>query len=213
MAIKEKDFIAVTYTGRIKDDNKIFDTNDLELAKKTNLFNPKHSYDPEIICVSQGDVVKGLDESFIGKEINQEYTVEISPENGFGKRDAKLFQLIPAKGFKDQNIRPMPGMPVTINNMPGIVKTVSGGRILVDFNNPLSGKTILYQVKILKIVTNIKEKAEGYLKLFLGAKKVNIEAKENNLEIKLKLPENIQEVTIANLKERIPELKEVTFKE
>ena len=213
MAIKEKDFIAVTYTGSLKDDKKIFDTNDLELAKKTNTFNPKHSYDPEIICVSQGDVVKGLDESFLGKEVNQEYTVEIAPENGFGKRDAKLFQLVPAKIFKDQNIRPMPGLPITINNMPGLVKTVSGGRILVDFNNPLSGKTILYKVKINKIVTDVKEKAEGYLKLFLGLKQVNIEAKENNLEIKLRLPENIQEVTKAKLKERIPELKEITFKE
>jgi FKBP-type peptidyl-prolyl cis-trans isomerase 2 len=213
MAIKEKDFIAVTYTGRLKDNNKIFDTNNLELAKKEKLFNPKHSYDPEVICVSQSDVVKGLDESFIGKEVNQDYTVEITPEKGFGKRDAKLFQLISAKVFKDQQIRPVPGLPVTINNMPGTVKTVSGGRILVDFNHPLSGKTILYEVKIKKIVTDIKEKAEGYLKLFLGLKQVPIEAKENNLEIKLKLPENIQEVTKANLKERIPELKEVTFKE
>ena len=213
MVIKEKDFIAVTYTGRLKDNNKIFDTNNLELAKKLNLFNPKHSYEAEIICVSQGDVVKGLDESFIGKELNQEYTVEIVPEKAFGKRDAKLFQLISAKVFKDQNIRPMPGLPVTINNMPGVVKTVSGGRILVDFNNPLAGKVILYEVKVNKLVTDITEKAKGYLKMFLGLKKVNIEAKENNLEIKLKLPENIQEVTKANLKERIPELKEITFKE
>ncbi len=213
MAIKEKDFIAVTYTGRIKDDNKIFDTNDLELAKKENLFNPKHSYDPEIICVSQGDVVKGLDESFIGKDAGQEYKVEIAPENGFGKKDVKLFQLIPAKVFKEQNIRPMPGLPITINNMPGTVKTVSGGRILVDFNHPLSGRTILYEVKINKIVTDPKEKAEGYLKLFLGINQVNCEVKENKLEIKLKLPENIQEVTKTNLMERIPELKEVTFKE
>jgi len=212
MAIKENDFISVTYTGRIKDNNHIFDTNDIEVAKKNNIYNPKQTYEEEVICVSKGDVVKGLDHSFIGKEPS-EYTIEILPEEGFGKKSTQLFQLIPEKVFREQKIRPMPGLPITINNMPGTVKTVSGGRILVDFNHPLAGKTILYEVKINKIITSIKEKAEGYLKLFLGLKQVNIEVKDNNLEVKLKLPENIQEVTKTNLKERIPEVNEITFKE
>ncbi|EFK97351.1 peptidylprolyl isomerase FKBP-type, partial [sediment metagenome] len=46
------------------------------------------------------------------------------------------------------SIRPMPGLPVNIDGMYGIIRTVAGGRVIVDFNHPLSGKEIVYNSKL-----------------------------------------------------------------
>ena len=208
---KKNDFIELIYTGIIKETNQIFDTNDIQIAKKANLFDPKHSYQPHTICIGHRDVVEGLDNALEGKEIEKPFTVEVTPEQGFGKRDAKQFQLVSASNFKEQQIHPVPGLQVTINNMPGIIKTVSGGRILVDFNHPLSGRTIIYKAMIKSVVTDPKQKLEGYLKLLLSIPKVEAKVENNIAEVKLDVPEKFQETIIKEVKERIPELKEIKF--
>ncbi len=209
--IKKNDFIELIYTGIIKETNQIFDTNDIQIAKKANLFNPKHSYQPHTICIGHQDVVEGLDKALEGKEVEKPFIVEVAPEQGFGKRDAKLFQLVSASNFKEQQIHPVPGLQVTINNMPGVIKTASGGRILVDFNHPLSGRTLIYKAMIKSIITNPKQKLEGYLKLLLSIPKIEARVEDNIAEVKLDVPEKFQETIIKEVKDRIPELKEIKF--
>tara|TARA_Y100000310_G_scaffold330174_1_gene401370 strand:- start:3081 stop:3719 length:639 start_codon:yes stop_codon:yes gene_type:complete len=209
--IKENDFVELVYTGRIKESNQIFDTNDINIAKKENLYDPKQKYNPHIICVGHKDVVQGLDNALVGKEPDKVFTVEVTPEQGFGKRDAQLFQLVPASSFREQKIQPVPGLQVTINNMPGTIKTVSGGRILVDFNHILAGKTLVYEATVKSVITDTKQKIEGYLKLLLNAPKVEAKVENNNAEIKLEIPEKFQEMVISEMKARLPELKEIKF--
>ena len=45
--------------------------------------------------------------------------------------------------FKKENITTQPGLQITVDEAVGMVKTVSGGRVIVDFNHPLSGKDIV----------------------------------------------------------------------
>ncbi|MCH8980513.1 hypothetical protein IH922_00675 [candidate division KSB1 bacterium] len=59
-------------------------------------------------------------------------------------------------------------MQINIDGMMGIIKTAGGGRCLVDFNHPLSGKEVTYTIKVNKIITDDKEK--------LTIKKVLIES-------------------------------------
>ncbi len=209
--VKKNDFIELIYTGIIKETNQIFDTNDIQIAKQANLFDPKQSYQPHTICIGHKDVVEGSDNALVNKEAEKPFTVEVTPEQGFGKRDAKLFQLVSAANFKEKQIRPVPGLQVTINNMPGVIKTASGGRILVDFNHPLSGKTIIYKAMIKSVVTDPKQKLEGYLKLLLSIPKVEAKVENNIAEVKLDVPEKFQETIIKEVKDRIPELKEIKF--
>ena len=147
--IKEKDFIEIEYTGMTKD-NLVFDTTDEKLAKKEGIAQPNAIYGPTVICIGQGQVIEGLDKQLIDKEIGKEYTVELQPEEAFGKKSAQLIQLVSTRKFKQNEIMPQPGLQVDIDGMNGIIKTVTGGRTLVDFNHPLSGKVIEYKFKIIK---------------------------------------------------------------
>lgn len=184
--IKKLDFVEIEYTGKVKETGEVFDTTNLEEAKKGEIFNPKVVYGPIVICVGEGQLLKGLDDAIEGKDIGS-YEVEIDAENAFGKKDAKLLKIIPLKIFAQQNVRPVPGLTVNVDNAMGIVKIASGGRIIVDFNHPLSGKEIVYNIKINKLVEDNNEKIKSFMNLVLGVKKeeVGVEIKEGKATITL----------------------------
>jgi len=210
--VLKKDFIEIEYTGKIKDENIVFDTTDEKVAKENNL--ETHSgYEPVIICVGEEQLLKGIDKNLEGKDVGKEYDIEIKPEDAFGNKNAKLIQLIPTSKFKQQKIQPMPGMQMNIDGMVGTIKTVSGGRTLVDFNHPLSGKELFYKIKINRKVTDDKEKLTGYLKLSLGTKDFEIEINNNDAKIKLKneIPKEAEERLSKKITELIPNIKKVEF--
>lgn len=214
MSIQEKDFIELEYTGKIKDDNFIFDTTSEKTAKENNLYQEGSEYKPIIICVGQGQIIKGLDKAIVGKEINKEYTLDIPPEEAYGKKNVKLIQLISTSKFKQQNIQPMPGLQVNIDGTMGVIKTVSGGRTLVDFNHPLSGKELTYTIKINKVITDDKEKINSILSVNLGIKdtETKIENKKAEITTKQDIPKEIHEEIKKKIKELLPTLDEITIK-
>jgi len=202
MTLKKGDFIEIEYTGRIKGANEVFDTTDEAVAKSNNLHNPKIQYGPLIICVGEHDVLKGLDQALEGKEPGKSYNIILQPEDAFGKKDAKLVQLIATNKFVQHNVRPFPGLQVNVDGVLGIVKTVSGGRTLVDFNHPLSGRELVYDVKVNKIVTDTKEKVASMVGLLGGQKPTEIEIKEKKAAIKTEkpLPPQLQMIIKSKIK-------------
>ncbi len=211
--IKENDFVEIEYTGRIKEDNTVFDTTQEKIAKENELYDKNADYSPIVICVGEGYILKSLEEQMIGKETGKEYTFGISADNAFGRRDAKLIQLIPTSKFRQQNINPFPGLQLNIDGIFGVIKTVSGGRCLVDFNHPLAGKDLVYNVQINKIVDDDKEKLKSLLKINLHIKDSDIELKDNNANITLKnnVPKQAQEEFKNIVAKTIPHIKKVDF--
>lgn len=211
--IKKHDFVEIEYTGRIKEDDIIFDTTDAQIAKENSIYTENRAYGAVVICVGESNIIKGLDNALEGKETEKSYTIELPPEQGFGKKSAKLIQLISTTKFLQQDIKPVPGLQVNIDGLLGMVKTVSGGRTLVDFNHPLASKTLIYNLKINKIVTDDKEKLKNYLKLQLNTKDITIDLKEGNAAIKIKkdIPKEIKENLNKKITEIIPSIKKVEF--
>lgn len=211
--IKEKDFIELEYTGKIKEENVIFDTTNKEIAKKNNIFDENAEYKPITICVAQGQIIKGLDKALIGKEPNKEYTIEVKSEEAYGKKNAKLIQLISTSKFHKQNIQPMPGLQVNIDGTMGIIKTVSGGRTLVDFNHPLSGKDLVYDIKINRIINDDKEKINSILMMNLGIKDTDVMIENDKAIIKMKqeIPIELNEELKKKIKELLPNIEDINI--
>ncbi len=207
--INKNDFVEIDYIARIKDTSQIFDLTNEETAKKENIYNPEIKYKPIIICIGQGDIIKGLENELIGKETNKDYKIELKAENAFGIKDPKMMKLVPSNIFRKQKINPMPGLQVEVNGIFGVIKTVSSGRCIVDFNHPLSGKDISYELKVLRIINDNNEKLKSILELFF--KNPEFEIKESIAEIKISLPEPMQKVLIEKIKISIPAIKEVKF--
>ena len=180
--LKENDFIEIDYVARIKD-NGIFDLTIEDIAKKNNIFNKDFKYKPVIICLGKGDILKGLDKKIIGKNIGK-YNIELTPEEGFGKKDGKLIKLVPTKEFTKQNVRPIPGIQLNLDGFIGKIISVTGGRTLVDFNNPLAGKNLEYEIDIKRTITDKKEQLKGFLDILFKESKVEIKDDEAIIEIK-----------------------------
>ncbi|MFC1691787.1 peptidylprolyl isomerase [Nanoarchaeota archaeon] len=214
--VKNGDFVEIEYSGHLKEDNKLFDTTDKEKAQKEGLFDPETQYGAKIVCIGQTQLLKGLDEQIIGKEIGKEHKFEIGSEQAFGKKSAKLIQMISASKFKEHKLNPMPGLQINVDGMMGIVKRAGGGRVLVDFNHPLAGHDLVYDLKINKIVTDIKEKVKSIMAMNLGQLEFDIEIQGDKALISFTpanvLPDSILKQLELKITEAIPEIKKLENK-
>ncbi len=201
MAIKKNDFVELEYTGRIKEENLIFDTTNEKTAKDNNLFNKNAKYGPITICIGQGLMLKGLEQKIEGKELGK-HTIELSAEQAFGKKNTQLIQLIPLKKFLDQKINPVPGLQLNIDGLLGTIRKVGGGRVIVDFNHPLASRDVVYEVELKKIITDTKEKIKSFLKQVLGQEQdVKLNDKKASIDCKIEIPDNIKTELIKKIKE------------
>tara|TARA_Y100000310_G_scaffold328622_1_gene397053 strand:+ start:1709 stop:2368 length:660 start_codon:yes stop_codon:yes gene_type:complete len=161
MQIKKNDFIEIEFTG--KSNNEIFDTTNPKEAESIGL---KADVKPIIASVGKEMILKGLDDELEGKEIGKKYTIHLTPEKAFGPRNPSLIKTIPMRVFREKNMNPVPGMVFQFDDKLAKIISVSGGRITTDFNNPLAGKEVDYEFKILKKVTDNKEKVNAIQDFF-----------------------------------------------
>ena len=200
--LKEGDFIEVEYIAKIKGTEIIFDLTDEKLAKEKNIFNPDLRYGPIIICLGQKHILIGLDKKLIGKDIGN-FIIDLSAEEAFGKRDPKLIRIYPTSVFKEKNINPRPGLQLNLDGRIGLIRTVTGGRTYIDFNHPLSGKEISYEIKIKRIVKDTKEKLDSLLRMLLLLKGPNTKIDKETAEIILKegLPKELESALKDKIKD------------
>ncbi|WP_409200584.1 peptidylprolyl isomerase [Methanobrevibacter sp. DSM 116169] len=178
MAIKDKDFIKLEFTGKVADTDDIFDTTIEEVAKDADIFNDKKTYGPIPIVIGGGHLLPALDEAIIGLKVGDEKTIEIESKDAYGERDSKLIQLIPMKEFKKQGMTPVPGMVITADNQNGKVLTVNGGRVKVDFNHELAGKDVVYDIKITDAIEDDEEKIKSLIQLHYAYPNFDIDKTE-----------------------------------
>ena len=181
MAVKEGDFIRLEYTGKVQETGDVFDTNDENVAEEADIKVDNKTYGAMPIVIGGGHVLKGLDEALIGMEEGEEKKVEITPEEGFGLRDPKLLQLIPMGEFKKQGMKPEVGMAVTSDGVTGIIRSVSGGRVRVDFNHELAGKNLVYIIKVVKEIEDDVDKVKSLIELHYKAP--NIDPEKHDIQI------------------------------
>ena len=210
--IKEHDFIEVEYTGKFPD-GKVFDTTDKELAQKESIFSQKMKYGSVVICVGEGNVVKGLDTFIVGKEVGKNYTVKLEPEAAFGKKDFKKIKLVPISEFTKQGLNPQPRMQIDFDGEMGTVIRAAGGRVMVNFNHPFAGREVEYEVKINKKVEEVKEQVESYLNIMFNSSKVKAEVTGDKavVDMGMDVPEPMQQMLKEKLNS-VTKLKEVEFK-
>ncbi|MFQ5986917.1 MAG: peptidylprolyl isomerase [Thermoplasmata archaeon] len=171
-SIKEGNLVYLEYDGWIESpagDPQLFDTTDEERAKENDLFDEKRNYGELPVVVGGGRLMEGLDQAILAAKVGEEEEVVIPPDKGMGERDPKLLELFPLREFHRQEIDPQPGMEVHIRNRTGTVTAVTAGRVRVDFNNPLAGRTLRYKFKVLKKVKAAKAKVKAIIEMDYGS--------------------------------------------
>jgi peptidylprolyl isomerase len=190
MTLQKGDFILVDYTAKVKETGEVFDTTIEETAKKERLYKEGEIYEPKLVVVGEGWVLKALDESLTTMEAGKTATVEIPPEKAFGPRDPEKVKRVPLRHLTDKGITPSLGMRIEYDNKLATIRAVGAGRVLLDFNPPLAGKTLVYEVTVQKKLETREEKIAALIhrripaveiekfKFTIKAKAVSIEMPE-----------------------------------
>ncbi|MDH5482400.1 MAG: peptidylprolyl isomerase [Candidatus Bathyarchaeota archaeon] len=190
MALQKGDFILIDYVANVKETNEVFDTTSEETAKKEHLHEEGEMYEPKLIVIGEGWVLKALDEALTTMKIGKASSVEISPDKAFGERDSEKVKRVPLKQLTAKGITPTIGARVEYGGKMASVRAIGAGRVLLDFNPPLAGKTLVYDVTVKKKLQTINEKIaalihrripiveETKFKFSIRAKIVNIEMPE-----------------------------------
>lgn len=185
--MKDGDFVTIDYVGRIKDSGEIFDLTKEELAKKENVYDEKVKYKPVTFIVGAQFIIRGLDEALHDMKVGEKKTVLIPPEKAFGPRSPELVKLMPESQFKQQNIDTTPGAMIKINNFRGRVVSVDGGRVKIDFNHPLAGKELEYEIEVLEEVKGKENRTKALVNYFTALEKEEIGVEVNGEEIKIEI--------------------------
>lgn len=180
--MKKGDFIKINYIGRLES-GEIFDLTDEKIAKKEKVFNPKVRYGPVTVIVGAGFIVPGLEKAIMDMKVGEKKEINIEPEKGFGKRDPKLIRTFPLKVFKNQKLDPFPGMIVDFSGTKGRIQSIDAGRVRVDFNNPLAGKKLHYEIEIVENIEKPEERVKSIFDFF-GIKDVDVKIENKEVTIK-----------------------------
>ncbi|MEW6070090.1 MAG: peptidylprolyl isomerase, partial [Candidatus Thermoplasmatota archaeon] len=166
--MQKGDIVYLEYDMWLKENNKLAETTNEELAKTENIFDEKIRYGAVPIVVGATEVVKGLAEALVNAELGKDYELELPPAQAYGERDAKLVEIFSTHEFRRQKIEPKVGIEVSIKNKLGFVTAVTAGRVRVDFNHKYAGKTIKYRYKVVKKAETELEKAQALIEAYYG---------------------------------------------
>ncbi|MDF1532645.1 MAG: FKBP-type peptidyl-prolyl cis-trans isomerase [Methanosarcinales archaeon] len=169
MAVQHGDTVTIDFTGRLTDkNNTVVMTTDINTAKEEELYVLGNIYQPYTFTVGDEHVYQGLNEGIIGMVIGETKTTTIPPEKGAGMPMEELFVHIPLSEAKlfSRGV-PSVGSQIVLNEatlsnytgllipepfMKGRVVQVNDTHILVDFNYPYTGKTIILEITVRSIL-------------------------------------------------------------
>jgi FKBP-type peptidyl-prolyl cis-trans isomerase 2 len=167
--IAKGDIVRLDFEGRIEDSNELFDTTNAQTAKDNGVFNEKIEYAPIPVLVGGGRVFQGLEEALEGAEVGKEVEVVIPADKAAGQRDPKLVELIPVREFLRQEVEPRIGMEINIKNRVGVVTAVTAGRVRVDFNRRLAGKSLKYVFTVISKAESDEDKIKAVVEMDYGS--------------------------------------------
>ena len=193
MTFDKGSLILADYTARVKDSDEIFDTTIEEDAKKHSIYEQSLKYQPKLISIGEVSypVLKGLDEALTKTSVGDKLTVEVTPDKGFGERDSGKVRMIPIRKLGEDAEKVSVGDTIEVDNKRGIIRFIGSGRVQIDYNHRYAGKTILFDVNVVKSLDSPGDKVDGILKNRLPIEDSKIAFDLKDKEVSVTIPDEI----------------------
>ena len=193
MTFDKGSLVLIDYVAKVKDSEEVFDTTIEEEAKKHSIHESNVKYQPKLVSVGEISypVLKGLDEALTKTSVGDKLTVEVTPDKGFGERDSTKVRMIPIRKLGEDAEKISVGDTIEIDNKRGIIRFIGSGRVQIDYNHKYAGKTILYDVNVIKWLESDTDRIEGILKNRLPVENSKIDFTIKEKEANIVIPEEI----------------------
>ena len=190
--VKEGDFLLLEMTGKSVDTGDVFDTTNEELAKEEGIYDENRTYGPRLVVVGESYVLKGLDEKLPGLKLEESAEVEIPPEEAFGERNQDNVRTMPFRMLRSKGVNPVPGQQVEMDGRTAQVRSVAAGRVQLDYNHPLAGRKIAYEVKPTARYESDEEKIRALIgRRFFGIDLDLFKIKVLKKKVRIEIPDEI----------------------
>ena len=191
MTFNKGSLILVEYTAKVKDTGEVFETTIEAEAKKHSIHDANVKYQPKLVSVGESWVIKGLDEALANSKVGDKTSVEVTPDKGFGERDSGKVRMIPLRKLGEDADKVTVGDTIEIDQKTGIIRYIGSGRVQVDYNHRFAGKTIIYDVNVLKALETDDEKINGMLKRHLPVDDSKLVFKKTGTSLDITIPEEL----------------------
>ena len=164
MSLQKGDFILSNYTVKVKETNEVFDTTLEEVAKKEHIYKEGGIYEPKLVVIGEGWMLKGkilktVDESLINMKLAKAATIEVPPDQAFGPRHPEKLKRVPLKKLLARDVHnPTIGMHIEYGGKAATIRSIGAGRVLLDFNEQLAGRTLVYDMTVTKKLEKNEDK-------------------------------------------------------
>jgi peptidylprolyl isomerase len=190
--VKEGDFLLLEMTGKSVDTGDVFDTTNEELAKEEGIYDENRTYGPRLVVVGESYVLKGLDEKLPGLKLEESAEVEIPPEEAFGERNQDNVRTMPFRMLRSKGVNPVPGQQIEMDGRTAQVRSVAAGRVQLDYNHPLAGRKIAYEVKPTARYESDEEKIRALIgRRFFGIDLDLFKIKVLKKKVRIEIPDEI----------------------
>ncbi len=108
---------------------------------------------PATFTVGDGNMLAGFETALFGLQSGDRKVLEIAPENAFGMPNPSNMQVLDRKSFVDMKLEP--GLVVSFQDpsgeLPGVIRAFDDEKVEVDFNHPLAGQALDFEVEVVNI--------------------------------------------------------------
>lgn len=136
--IQKGNYVTLYYKGTL-DDNSVFDQT--------------QEGSPATFQVGVGGLIEGFDAGLLGMKVGEKKHIVIEAEKAYGTVDPARVITVDKKMLTDANVPVIIGIQVNASIGTGKIVEIdeTTGKVKVDFNHPLAGKRLTFDVEILKI--------------------------------------------------------------
>jgi FKBP-type peptidyl-prolyl cis-trans isomerase SlyD len=130
--------VSLDYALRLDEDSEIVDTSE--------------GREPLEFVQGEGQIISGLEQQLYGMGVGDKKNVTVPPADGYGESDPEAYQVIPLDAFPgDMTLEP--GIALELHDTSGqalqaYVAEVRPDGVVLDFNHPLAGRTLRFNVRI-----------------------------------------------------------------
>jgi FKBP-type peptidyl-prolyl cis-trans isomerase SlyD len=129
--------VSLDYTLRLEDDE---------------IIDSSEGQSPLEYVQGQNQIVTGLEKALYGMGVGDKKHVVVEPTEGYGERNPEANQVVPRDAFQ-ADVELEAGMPIRVSDGSGRIATafvadVRPETVKLDFNHPLAGETLYFEVEI-----------------------------------------------------------------
>lgn len=133
----------------------------LKLEDGSTAESTRNNGKPALFRLGDTSLSEGLEQQLLGLRAGDKKAFSLEPDAAFGVASPDLIQYFSRRDFIDAG-EPEIGAIMLFtamdgSEMPGVIREVNGDSITVDFNHPLAGQTIHFNIEVLEVDPVLEE--------------------------------------------------------